>query len=79
VEFDKPVGSLMKFEDQDYAVLQTIIKEPFVDQAGNVKLPPALIQVQLEAFSDLLLNAVDKEPGALIQADVAPNGAAATA
>ena len=57
-EFDKEPGAQMCFEDADFEILLDIVKAPFVNQqSGGVQLPSPLIQVQLQAYTDAILNA----------------------
>lgn len=58
-EFDHPEGSVIRFEDNDYAPLRAIVASPDTQQSGY---PLPLFVLQMQSFPKAILEASSEDP-----------------
>ena len=61
-EFDKSAGEWIALEDQDYAILKSIIETPGTGPTGEPLLYVPLIHLQLTPFEKAVLDAPTTDP-----------------
>ncbi len=64
-EFDKQPGETMVFDDQDFAMLKQIIEKPTKNQAGMAMTFDPLVQIQVDQFLQVILDASDGLPSSI--------------